>query len=218
MPAPCPREGMYRCEISGGRTVRCEAAALAFGAWVSPPLSSCGMISGTHQGLDLRARQWTAQVRQRPAAFERDRGIVVNVVHQEYTFAQTGQNLLRSCSIEFLAAFARRAFESFDEPLLVALGLQAADEPRSCVRQTFVVEIHWILRRQHDADTKGARLFQQRKQRPFRGRIRYWREVSEDLIHVEDGAETGRPRLRRVQLSISFSTRVTKNIRSESVR
>ena len=61
--------------------------------------------------------------------------------------------------------------QTFNHARLVALGLQAADKPGAGVRQSLVVEIDRVLRRQHDAEAERARLLQQREQRMLRRRI-----------------------------------------------
>ena len=84
--------------------MRCVAAGRGFRS-CSSRLGGLG-FAGAHQGLDLRARQRPAQVRQRPAGFEHDRRIFMHVVHQEHALAQAGEHLLHPRPIEFLAAFA----------------------------------------------------------------------------------------------------------------
>jgi len=97
-----------------------------------------------------------------------------------------GDTLLRQ------VAAALRGPESFDDAQLVTFGLQAADEPGTAVRKSFVVEIHWILRRQYAAQSEGAGLLEQREHRRLRGGVRAGREIAEDLVHVEDGAQARR--------------------------
>ena len=72
---------------------------------------------------------------------------------------------------------------------LVALRLQAADEPGAGVRQALVVEVDRVLGREHDAEAEGARLLHERQHRQLRGRHRRRREVAEDLVHVEERAQ-----------------------------
>ncbi len=104
----------------------------------------------------------------------------------------------RSVSARSNAAAVRRerAFEAIQQPRLVALGLKPSQEPRAGVRQPLVVEIHRILRREHDAQSVRARLLHQQQQRRFRRRIRHRRHVARDFVHVEQRAQAGRARLR----------------------
>ena len=89
-----------------------------------------------------------------------------------------------------------RALEAVQNARLVAIGLQAAQKPRADVRQAFVVEIHGVLRGQHDAKPHRAALFEQREERHLGRRIRHGREEAEDLIHVEHGPQAARAALR----------------------
>ncbi len=61
------------------------------------------------------------------------------------------------------------ALEAVEQPLLVAVGLQAPDQPGAGVREALVVEVDRVLRGQHDAEPEGARLLEQRQQRRFDG-------------------------------------------------
>ena len=153
-----------------------------------------------------------------PSGSRRRRVAFVHAVHQEHALAETGKNLFDLLSVEVAAGFTGRAFQSVHQAVLVALGLQPADEPGPAVRRAFVVEIDGVLRREHDAYAEGARLFEQREQRLLRWRIRDRREVAEDLVHVEDGAQAGGAGLRARPASASFSSSETKNIRSVSLR
>jgi hypothetical protein len=89
------------------------------------------------------------------------------------------------------AGLRGRALEAVDEAHFVALGLQAADEPGAAVGEAFVVEVDGVLRGQDDADAEGAGLLEEREQRELRGGIRGGREVAEDLVHIDEGAEAG---------------------------
>jgi hypothetical protein len=51
------------------------------------------------------------------------------------------------------------------------------------------------LRREHNAETKRTALLQQRQQRQLRRRIRDRREVTKNLVHVENRAQTRSSRL-----------------------
>jgi len=115
------------------------------------------------QPADAVAGQRARQVRERPARLEQHGRVLVHVVHQEDALAQAGEDALRARAVEALAG--RRSFETVEQPGLVALGLQAADEPAAGVREPLVVEVHRVLSGEHDAEPVGARLLQQREHR-----------------------------------------------------
>ena len=62
--------------------------------------------------------------------------------------------ILSSVAAIVVAGAGQRAFEPFEHAHLVALGLQAADEPGARVRKPLVVEIHGILRGEHAAERR----------------------------------------------------------------
>ena len=76
---------------------------------------------------------------------------------------------IRSTSDRSNESRARRPLEAIEHAGLVAVGLQAAQPPGADVRQALVVEIHRILGREHDAESDGAALLEQRQQRSFDG-------------------------------------------------
>src|SRR5262245_60137868 len=118
----------------------------------------------------------------------------MDVVQQEDAVAEAGEQLIHATAIELFAAGG--AFESLQNARLVALGLQATNKPRAGVVQPLVVEVDRILRRQNDAEPESPRLLQESEQWLLRRRIGDRREVAEDLIHIKDGAQAGRTRLR----------------------
>ena len=82
------------------------------------------------------------------------------------------------------------------EPLAVLLGLQRPHHPGAHVGEALVVEVHRVLGGEHDAHPLRARLLEQGQQRPLGGRVRgVRREVAEDLVHVDERAQLGRPAL-----------------------
>ena len=99
------------------------------------------------------------------------------------------------CAVEALPGRGRRPFQPLEHAILVALGLQPAQEPRAGVREPLVVEVDRVLRRQHDPQAEGPRLLEQREHRHLRRRIGRGGEVAEDLVHVEDGPQARRARL-----------------------
>ena len=88
------------------------------------------------------------------------------------------------------------AFEALQHAGLVALRLEAADDPRARVCEAFVVEIDRVLRREDDPEPEGASLLQQHEERPLRRRHRDRWEVADHFVHEEERAERGRARLR----------------------
>ena len=89
---------------------------------------------------------------------------------------------------------ARRRAQALQDARLVALGLQPTDEPGAGVRHRLVVEVDGVLGREHGADPERPALLEQRQDRLLRGRRRRRRHVPEDLIHVDERAQVGRPR------------------------
>ena len=151
---------------------------------------------GSHQRLDLRPRQRTRQVRHGPARLEDHRGVVVHVVHQEHALAQAGQRLLHRLAVERRGGARGHALQPLEHALLVALGLQPADEPGAGVGEALVVQVHRVLRGQHHAHAERPGLLEQRQQRRLRRRVRHRREVAEDLVHVDDGPQAAGAGLR----------------------
>ena len=120
----------------------------------------------------------------------------MHVVHEKDTIAEAGEKLFHPLFIELLSRACRCAFQSFQHAGLVSFGLQTSDEPSAGIRQAFVVQIDGVLRRQYDTQTERAGLLQQREQGLLRRRIGDRREVAEDFVHVENGAEAGGSGLR----------------------
>jgi hypothetical protein len=116
----------------------------------------------------------------------------VHVVQQEHAFAQGRQRLVGGLAIE---SSGRRPLEPVEHACLVAIRLQAAQEPGPGVAQALVVEVHGVLRREDDPDAEGPRLFQQRQERRFRRRCGDGREIAGDLVHVDDRPQAARPAL-----------------------
>ena len=59
------------------------------------------------------------------------------------------------------------AFETIKQTVLVALGLEFADEPCACVGESFVINVHGVLGGEQKAEAKGAGLFQHAQERAF---------------------------------------------------
>ena len=134
----------------------------------------------------------------------------MHVVHDEDPARESGERLLHRLPVERTARRRGRSLEPVEDARLVALGLQSAEEPRAGVRESLVVEVDRILRRQHDADAERARLLEQRQQRRLRRRIGHRREVAEDFVHVDDG-----PQARRAGLAPHPSERLVEQQRDE---
>ena len=117
----------------------------------------------------------------------------MHVAHQEHAAAEVRHQSLQRRAVESLAR--RRARQAFDHARLVALRLQAADEPGARVGQSAIVEVHRILRRQHDAESERAGLLEQGQHRRLRRRVGRGREIAEDLVHVEQRAQRRGARL-----------------------
>ncbi len=89
----------------------------------------------------------------------------MHVVHQEDATRQARERALERRPIEPALEPRRGALEAVEHAGLVALGLQAAEEPGAAVREPLVVEVDRVLRREHDAEPVGPRLLQQRQHR-----------------------------------------------------
>ena len=105
----------------------------------------------------------------------------MDVVHEEHAAPQGRQRLVERGAIES----ARHPFEPVEHASLVSLGLELTQEPGAGVRQGLVVEIHRVLRGQHDTHAERACLLEQREQRRLRRRVGDRRQVSEHFVHVE---------------------------------
>src|SRR5204862_313941 len=112
------------------------------------------------QRLDLRARERTSQVRERPTGLEQRGRRLVRVGHEEGPLAQAGEHGVEALAVEGLSSGDGCPLEAVDDPELVALGLQPPEEPRSGVAEAFVVEVDGILGRQDDAEAERARLLE----------------------------------------------------------
>ena len=87
------------------------------------------------------------------------------------------------------------AFEPVEHAGLVPFGLEPSEKPGAGIRQALVVEIHGVLRGEHHPEAERPPLLEQREQRRLRRRVGDRRKVAEDFVHVEDGAQAGRPAL-----------------------
>ena len=82
--------------------------------------------------------------------------------------------------------------KALQDALLVALGLQAADEPAARVRHCLVVEIDRILRRDDHPDPERTGLLHQGEDRLLRGRHRRRRRKAHHLVEIDEPAQLAR--------------------------
>ena len=114
----------------------------------------------------------------------------MHVVQQEHALLRRGEEPLH------LRGLDPRALEPALQPLAVLLGLQRAHHPGAHVGEALVVEVHRVLGGEDDPHPLRARLLEERQERPLGGRVRrVGREVAEDLVHVDERAQLGRPPL-----------------------
>ena len=78
-----------------------------------------------------------------------------------------------------------RTLQAIEHAGLVTGCLQSPQKPGAGVGKPLVVEVDWILCRQHNAQAKGPCLLQQREQRRLAWRIGCGGEVAKHLIHEE---------------------------------
>ena len=140
-----------------------------------------------HQPVDLRAGQWAAQIGKGAAAGQEPRRVVLRAPHQEGARLERRHQLVKCATVRRAARHG--AGESFDDARLVALGLQAADQPGARVAEAAIVEVDRILCRQQATEAEGARLLEQRQHRRLGRRVGGRREVTKDLVHVEQRAQ-----------------------------
>ena len=146
------------------------------------------------QLLQLWPCQRAAEITHRPAGVKDFGTVIMHIVEQENARAQPRNDLI-VIHVHLLAGFSQRAFQPLQHPILVAFGLQFADEPGTGVGQPLVVNIHGVLRHQNGAQPKRARLFEQGQQGAFGRRFGNRREKAKDFIEIEQGPQTGGPTL-----------------------
>ena len=88
--------------------------------------------------------------------------LFVDVSHQEYPLAKAGESRFDLAGIELGSLAYESTFETGHEARLIALRLKPSYEPRSRVREAFVVEIDRVLGRQDDSQAECARLLKER--------------------------------------------------------
>ena len=176
----------------GARCRWCERAGR--GSRRDRPGSRCsgGRCSGSlllvgHQRGDLVAGERTAQVAHRPARREHLGLVLAGAAQHELALGQTADGLAHGVHVDT----ARRDAHPVEQAHLVALGLQSADHPGTCVRQGLVVDVDRVLGAHHHAHTEGASLLEQRHHRLFGGWVRRGRQITRHLVHVQQGAQVG---------------------------
>src|SRR5215210_9382782 len=102
----------------------------------------------------------------------------MHVVHEKNPVVEPREQLFHLLLVKLLPRTRSNTFEPVQHSRLVAICLQATDEPRTRVCQSFVIEIDWVLCSQNYTEAKCTALFQQSQQRQFRGRICDRREVT----------------------------------------
>jgi hypothetical protein len=117
----------------------------------------------------------------------------VHVAHQERALREVRHQCLVTGAVESARGLA--AEQALDDTRLVALGLQAADEPRARVAEALVVEVHRVLRGEYHAEPERARLLHQREHRQLGRWHGRRREEPEHFVHVEKRAQARRARL-----------------------
>ena len=109
-------------------------------------------------------------------------------MQQELTFVQSGDDVGELALIRPTA----RCGHAFEEAILVPFGLEAANHPRASVRDRLVVDVDRVLGCQHEADTKGTGLLEDRQDGLLRRRHgRRW-YVAKHLVHVDERTKLGR--------------------------
>ncbi len=143
--------------------------------------------SGLGEPRDLAAHQRAAQVAHRPAGGGQRRLVGADALEHELPLAERRDRLADGADVDA----AGGALQPVDEPRLVLLGLQAADEPRAGVGQRLVVDVDRVLGGQHHAEPEGPGLLEQQHDRLLGRRVRGRRQVAGDLVHVEQRPQVG---------------------------
>ena len=156
--------------------------------------ASAGAVAGSgalrrllREGCDLLLRQRTPQVRHRPPRREQARLGRLRRDEQELALAERPDRPVEGRDV----GAARRRPKPFEHPRLVVLRLEPADEPRPRVRHGLVVDVDGVLGGEHEAQSKGAALLEDREDRLLRGRARARRHVAEHLVHVRERPQVG---------------------------
>jgi len=98
----------------------------------------------------------------------------------------------------YLASFETTAgrVQTIQQTLLILVGLEPSDHPRSGVGESPVVHIDRILRCQEQSHAKGARLLEHAQQDGPRGRVRYRWQVTHNLVEIDEHAQAAGSSLR----------------------
>jgi len=117
---------------------------------------------------------------------------VPGAVQQELSFAEAADGVIDGGDIHIAGCRGH----PFEESSFVAFSLKPPDHPRPRIRYGFVVQIDRVLCRQDHPDAKRASLLENGQDGIFRRRGRGGWNEAEHLIHVDEGSEVGRARLR----------------------
>ncbi len=113
----------------------------------------------------------------------------MHVAHQEDAGLEAGDQLLDGGQVQ--VGGGSGFLQPGDDAVGIAFRLQAADEPRADVGEALVIQVDRVLGGHQHAQPEGARLLEERHQRLLAGRVLNGREVPEDLVNVEQGAQAG---------------------------
>src|SRR4029079_5251883 len=108
---------------------------------------------------------------------------------------KSGKCLCHRLPVEPRSLTRGSTFEPFHNSLLITFGLQSTYKPSAGVREPLVIKIYRILCGEHYAKTKGAALLEQSQQRELRRGVRDRREITENLVHVQNRPQARRSRL-----------------------
>ncbi len=144
-------------------------------------------FDGRIRHCDLVSRQRSAEVAHRPSGGEDLGFVLAGAAEDELALGEPRDRVADGGDVD---PAARRA-HPVEEALLVAVGLQPSDHPRAGVGQCLVVDVDRVLGRQHDPDAECTRLLHQQHDRLLGGRVGGGRQVSGDLVHVEQHPQIG---------------------------
>ena len=116
----------------------------------------------------------------------------MHAVQQEHPLLKARQEAVDLGPVERLPGRRGRTLQAVEHAGLVAGRLQTAEKPGAGVRQSLVVEVDRILGGEHDAQTVGAGLLEEREDRRLARRVGGRRQVAEDLVHQKQRLERRR--------------------------
>ncbi len=159
-PRVCPRRGRRTAARRAPRLVAAATGAAAAGGAAGDAATDVVAGNGTGAAAAARAARCgsiSARISSRPIGprryesaqrdLQQQRRRVVDVVQQEHALLEAREQPVQPLPVEALPRSGRDPFESVEHARLVALGLQAAEEPGAGIGQRLVVEVDRILRR-----------------------------------------------------------------------